>query len=123
VVPVRIGAGARLKVTEALAMGKAIVSTTLGCEGHPVQPGEQALIADDPAGFADAVVRVLRDPALGKTLGDRARALAVKSYSWPQLLERLERFLIDTAATRAEAPTRPEALRLPAARKGSRAGA
>jgi glycosyltransferase involved in cell wall biosynthesis len=101
VVPMRIGAGARLKVTEALAMGKAIVSTTLGCEGHPIVPGAQALIADDPEGFAAAVLRVLRDPALGLALGARARALAEQSYGWPVLLERLETFLTRIAEAHA----------------------
>jgi glycosyltransferase involved in cell wall biosynthesis len=111
VVPMRMGAGARLKVTEALAMGKAIVSTTLGCEGHPVEPGKHALIADDPAAFAAAVVRVLRDPALGAALGGRARALAVESYGWPVLLQRLEAFLIRIARAHAD-PARSPVARL-----------
>ena len=56
VVPLRIGGGTRLKIFEAMAMGKAVVSTTIGAEGLPVTPGRDVLIADDPRAFAQAVV-------------------------------------------------------------------
>ncbi len=61
VVPLRIGGGTRLKIFEAMAMGKAVVSTTVGAEGLPVVGGEHLLLADEPRGFARAVVRLLRD--------------------------------------------------------------
>src|SRR5207247_2851983 len=63
VVPLRVGGGTRLKIFEALAMGKAVVSTTVGAEGLPLVPGTHFLQADDPAEFAAAVVAALRDPA------------------------------------------------------------
>jgi len=59
VVPVRIGGGTRLKVVEALAMAKAVVSTSLGCEGLAVRSGDNALLADDAGGFASAIVQLL----------------------------------------------------------------
>jgi polysaccharide biosynthesis protein PslH len=90
VVPVRIGGGTRLKVVEALAMGKAVVSTTLGCEGLAVIDGEHVLLADDAAGFAAAILRVLADPDEGRRLGSAGRALVVDHYSWGNASRRLE---------------------------------
>ena len=65
VVPLRLGGGTRLKIVEAMAMGKAIVSTTLGAEGIEAVPGRDLLIEDQPAAFADAVNRLLAEPELG----------------------------------------------------------
>ncbi len=64
VVPLRLGGGTRLKIVEAMAMGKAIVSTTLGAEGIEATPGRDLLIEDEPEAFADAVSRLLADPGL-----------------------------------------------------------
>ena len=61
IVPLRIGGGTRLKIFEAMAMGKAVVSTTVGAEGLPVTHGEHVLLADEPHAFARAVVRLMRD--------------------------------------------------------------
>ena len=61
VVPLRIGGGTRLKIFEAMAMGKAVVSTTVGAEGLPVTPGSDIVIADEPDAFARAVVDMIRD--------------------------------------------------------------
>jgi polysaccharide biosynthesis protein PslH len=82
VVPVRMGGGTRLKVVEALAMSRPIVSTTLGCEGIDVIDGEHLLIADTPDDVAMATVRLLTDERLGAQLGVRGRALAVERYTW-----------------------------------------
>ena len=90
VVPLRIGGGTRLKVVEALAMGKAIVSTSLGWEGIDVRSGEHLLTADDPESFAAAVVSLLQDEAEARRLGRAARALAVEQYSWDHAGERLD---------------------------------
>lgn len=89
VVPMRIGGGTRLKVLEAMSMGKAVVSTTLGCEGYPVRDGVELIIADSPAEFARAVVRLLRDPEQRKRLGAAARAFAAR-YDWQTIVPRLE---------------------------------
>jgi glycosyltransferase involved in cell wall biosynthesis len=91
VVPLRLGSGTRLKIVEGMAMGKAIVSTTLGAEGIDAVPGRDILVADDPAAFAGAVVRLLRDPALGASLGASGRALAVERYAWSAAAADLEK--------------------------------
>lgn len=82
IVPLRIGGGTRLKILDAWALGKAVVSTSIGCEGLDAVDGGNILIADDAAGFADAVSRVLREPDLRNRLGDAARATAERTYDW-----------------------------------------
>ena len=67
VVPLRIGSGTRLKILEALAMGKAIVSTSVGAEGLDLKDGEEIFIADEPTPFADAVTRLLTDASLRRS--------------------------------------------------------
>jgi sugar transferase (PEP-CTERM/EpsH1 system associated) len=90
VVPLRVGGGTRLKIFEALAMGKPVVSTTVGAEGLPLVPGEHFLQADDPASFADAVVSLLRDPSRGAALGLAGRRLVEERYAWPQVARQFE---------------------------------
>jgi glycosyltransferase involved in cell wall biosynthesis len=92
VVPLRIGGGTRLKIVEAMAMGKAIVSTSLGAEGIEATPGSDLLIEDQPAAFADAVIRLLTDPDAAARMGRSARELAVERYSWSGAALTLERF-------------------------------
>jgi glycosyltransferase involved in cell wall biosynthesis len=92
VVPLRLGGGTRLKIVEAMAMGKAIVSTTLGAEGIEASPGGDLLIADDPADFASAVTRLLANPSLAAQIGRSARKLAVERYSWSSAAGALENF-------------------------------
>jgi glycosyltransferase involved in cell wall biosynthesis len=92
VVPLRLGSGTRLKIVEAMAMGKAIVSTTLGAEGIEAVPGRDILIEDEPAGFADAVGRLLADPGLAARVGQSARQLAVTRYGWGEAAAALESF-------------------------------
>jgi glycosyltransferase involved in cell wall biosynthesis len=87
VVPLRIGGGTRLKIYEAMAMGKAIVSTSIGAEGLPVRHGEHLLIADTPAAFAAAVLRLLRDPEEAAALGVRAAQLVRSRFGWRQAAE------------------------------------
>ncbi|MBV9547549.1 MAG: glycosyltransferase [Chloroflexi bacterium] len=88
-VPIRIGGGTRLKVVEGLAMGKAMVSTSLGCEGVAVRDGEHLLVADDPQSFARRVVDLFDTPAVGVMLGRAGRALIEREYSWELAGERL----------------------------------
>jgi len=91
VVPLRVGGGTRLKLLEAMSMAKAIVSTSLGCEGIPVQPDRELVIADDPASFAQAVVRLIRDRERRSELGVSARELAVAQHDWRHIAPLLER--------------------------------
>ena len=92
VVPLRLGGGTRLKIVEGMAMGKAIVSTTLGAEGIEAVPGRDLLVEDHPAAFADAVNRLLADPGLAARIGQSARRLAVQRYSWSGAAQALEGF-------------------------------
>ncbi len=91
VVPLRIGGGTRLKIVEAMAMGKAIVSTTLGAEGLDVLPERDLLLADDPVRFAAQVGRLLDDTSLVDWLGDAGRRLVEAHYGWHASVERLVR--------------------------------
>jgi polysaccharide biosynthesis protein PslH len=81
VVPILVGGGTRLKIYEAMAMGKAIVSTTIGAEGLVYTPGEHLLVADEPTAFADAVVNLLKAPQLRSQLGESARRLVNDCFS------------------------------------------
>jgi polysaccharide biosynthesis protein PslH len=92
VVPLRLGGGTRLKIVEAMAMGKAIVSTTLGVEGIEAVPGSDLLVEDQPAAFADAVNRLLAEPSLAARIGQSARQLAVQRYAWSEAARALESF-------------------------------
>ncbi len=89
VVPLRIGSGTRLKILEALAMGKAVVSTTVGAEGLALRDGEEILIADEPDTFANAVTRLLTDRELRQKIGTNGRARVEKDYDWRSIAERL----------------------------------
>ena len=82
IVPIRVGGGTRLKIFEAMAMAKAVVSTTIGAEGLPVKHGEDLLIADQSTSFADAVVSVLRDRELAGKLGHNSATLVREQFSW-----------------------------------------
>jgi glycosyltransferase involved in cell wall biosynthesis len=90
VVPLRLGGGTRLKIVEGMAMGKAIVSTTLGAEGLDIASGQNIVVADDAAGFANAVVRLLDEPARAAEIGAAARRLAVERYAWSAAAAKLE---------------------------------
>jgi glycosyltransferase involved in cell wall biosynthesis len=85
VVPLRVGGGTRLKIFEALAMGKAVVSTGVGAEGLPLVPGKHFVQADDPSAFASAVVSLLADANRRGALGSDGRRLVEERYSWPQV--------------------------------------
>jgi sugar transferase (PEP-CTERM/EpsH1 system associated) len=90
VVPLRIGGGTRLKIFEAMAMAKAVVSTTIGAEGLPVRDGEDIVIADEPDRFADAVVRLIRDSDARRQLEIAARRLVVERYDWSAVAQDFE---------------------------------
>lgn len=94
VVPLRVGGGTRFKVLDAMAHGKAIVSTTLGVEGLGVHTEEELLIADTAATFAAAVLRLLVDAQQGAPLGCRlglnASRFVKQEYSWAEIIPRLE---------------------------------
>ena len=91
VIPMRVGGGTRFKALEAMASGKAIVSTRLGVEGIPVEGGRELLLADTPGETAAAILRLLRDDgSLHARLGRAARAFVEARYGWEQIVPRLE---------------------------------
>jgi glycosyltransferase involved in cell wall biosynthesis len=89
IVPIRIGSGTRLKILDAMAMGKAIVSTSVGCEGLNVNDGKDILIADDPEGFSDKTIELLKNPDKRIALEKNAIELA-KTYDWGLITQRQE---------------------------------
>lgn len=101
VVPLRIGGGTRLKIFEAMAMGKAVVSTTVGAEGLPVESGANVILADAPKDFAESVISLLRDPNQRKRLGAAARTLVEEKYSWRSVAESFARTLQEVIAQTA----------------------
>jgi glycosyltransferase involved in cell wall biosynthesis len=103
--PLRVGGGTRLKIFEAMAAGKAVISTTIGAEGLPTESGRHLLIADEAEAFADAVVRVIREPELRRRIEREARTLVTTHYDWSVAAAQLERSLIDAAVAQdATAP-------------------
>lgn len=90
IVPLRIGGGTRLKVLEALAMGQAIVSTRLGCDGFTFEDGREVRFADEPAAFAAAVIGLLRDREAAARLGAAGRAYVTAHFSWQAIVPTLE---------------------------------
>jgi GT2 family glycosyltransferase/glycosyltransferase involved in cell wall biosynthesis len=100
VCPIRFGAGTRIKLLEAAAARCAIVSTTLGAEGLGLRNGRDALLADDPAAFAQAVLQLLDDKELRVRLGDAAHDTVQRQFDWPVLAGRLERVFYDLLEAR-----------------------
>jgi polysaccharide biosynthesis protein PslH len=86
IVPVRVGSGTRYKILEALSMGRAVVSTTVGAEGLGVVDREHLLLADDPQPFAAAVLELLSDAALRTSLGEAGRAHVLPRFDWEPLV-------------------------------------
>jgi glycosyltransferase involved in cell wall biosynthesis len=97
VVPIRVGGGTRLKILDAMAMGKAIVSTSIGCEGIEVTDGKDILIADTPEDFAERTAELLRNSGLREQLGRNARQTAESIYSWKKIAPMLERLYEELA--------------------------
>lgn len=82
VVPIRIGGGTRIKIFEAMAQKKAIISTSIGAEGLPLEDGKHIIIADDPDRFAGSVIRLMNDDRLVHKIGENAYSLVIEKYGW-----------------------------------------
>jgi sugar transferase (PEP-CTERM/EpsH1 system associated) len=93
VVPLRVGGGTRLKILEAMALGTPVVSTSKGAEGLEVTHGENILLADTPAEFADAVLRLLNNRALRARLAANGRRLVESQYGWEGIGKKLDQLL------------------------------
>jgi len=85
VVPLKSGAGMRVKILEAWCWAVPVVSTAVGAEGVRAVDGEQMLVADDEASLTDAVIRVLTDTALARRLSESGRSLVEQTYNWRQV--------------------------------------
>jgi len=85
VVPLRIGGGSRLKILEALAMKKAVISTTIGAEGLKITHGKNILLADTPDVFAQSVLDCLEQDSLRNSLAEEGYELVAKNYDWERL--------------------------------------
>ncbi len=101
IVPLRIGGGTRLKILEAMAMGKAIVSTSLGAEGIDGVEERDLLIADDGERFAMQIIRVLQEPQLAARIGRAARQLVETRYGWDASIDRLSDFHAELVGARS----------------------
>lgn len=95
IVPLRSGGGTRVKILNAWAMGKAIVSTSIGCEGLEAVDGENILVRDEPAAFARAIVDLERDVQLRQRLGAGARRTAEQIYSWAVIGREMNQIYLD----------------------------
>ena len=100
VVPLRIGGGTRLKILEALAMGKVVVSTSVGAEGLNLTE-EEIMIADEPAKFADSILQLMEDESKRRKLGEKGRRRVETEYDWRRIGERLQRLYESVASSAA----------------------
>ena len=100
IVPLRVGGGTRLKILDAWAMGAAVISTSIGCEGLAAVDGENILIADSAQDFATAMARVLGDDTLRRRIAAGARRTAVERYSWDVVGVAMRELYLDLATKR-----------------------
>ncbi len=107
VAPVRFGTGMRGKVLEALAMGRPLVTTSIGAEGLGARDGTHLLLGDDPAQFAAAVARLLRDPTFARRVGEAARSLAEERFDWNRIASDHERIYETILSRPTVLPTMP----------------
>jgi polysaccharide biosynthesis protein PslH len=97
IAPIRRGAGTRLKILEAMALGTPVISTSKGAEGLNVIDGEHMLIADEPEQFAARTVQLLRDAGLRQLLVGHARRLVEERYDWNEIGRRFNELVEATA--------------------------
>ncbi len=90
VVPLHAGGGMRVKILDAWLWGMPVIATPIGAEGIEIRDGENILIADDPAAFAAAVLRVLRDPTTNTQLRAAGRAWVEEKYAWQVVYRRVD---------------------------------
>ena len=110
IVPLRIGGGTRLKIFEAMAMAKAMVSTSIGAEGLDVTHGRDLVLADDAASFAAGILQLLQDPVLRARYEDAASKLAAQ-YDWLHIARRFAEVLQQARAETAGKPQAAAAVR------------
>ncbi len=102
VIPLRVGAGTKHRIFQALAMGKALVTTSVGAEGIPLKHGETAMITDDPQQFADYTVQLLNDAQMRSRLGENGRKLVLERYDWRSIYPTLDQAFHDAVRKRKQ---------------------
>jgi glycosyltransferase involved in cell wall biosynthesis len=107
VVPLRVGGGTRLKILEAMAMGRPVVSTSIGAEGLGLVPGDEIVLADDANSFAAEALRLLRRPDVGAALGRRGRERVVRDFDWRAVLSSVGPLYDDLVGQARSARSRP----------------
>ncbi len=90
VVPLRVGGGTRIKIPEAMAMAKAVISTTIGAEGLPFRDGQELRLADEPEDFARAVTELLSDGGRRAAIETAARDRVLRDHDWPSVVDSME---------------------------------
>ena len=103
IVPLRIGGGTRIKILEAMSMGKPVVSTSIGAEGLAVKDGTHVLIADTPAEFARAAVSLMSSEELCRKIGQNGRKLVLERYSWDRIASHQEQVWLAAASQESAA--------------------
>lgn len=104
VIPLRVGGGTRLKVFEAMAMGCPMVSTGIGVEGLPLEPGKHYMLADTASDFAEAVLKLLEDPGLRASTAQAARNHVAENFSSKGVAKAFEDICTQVVRSRAPAP-------------------
>ncbi len=100
VVPLRVGGGTRIKIPEAMAMGKAVLSTTIGAEGLPFRSGRELCIADGPEDFAEFAIRLLHDRSLRHSIAAAARKTVVEQYGWEAVVDAVDESIRELVSRR-----------------------
>lgn len=111
VVPLRVGGGTRIKIPEAMAMAKAVVSTHIGAEGLPFRNGYEIRLEDDPEAFSLAVIELLESPIRRTAIEKAARERVVRDHSWESVVDRVEEILArvkENCRTAAVAPAQTQ---------------
>jgi glycosyltransferase involved in cell wall biosynthesis len=103
-VPLRIGGGTRIKIFEAMAMNKAVVSTSVGAEGLPLADGREILLADSPGEFAERVVALLQQPEARHRIAAAGHRLVSSHFTWDAAAERFSEICVDIVDRTGHAP-------------------
>lgn len=104
IVPLRVGGGTRVKIPEAMAMAKAVVSTTIGAEGLPFANGREISIADDRADFAAAVTKLLLEAGRRSEMERAARERVSRDLGWDSVVNRFEEILLNASEAAKGSP-------------------
>lgn len=95
--PILYGSGTRIKILEAAAYGKPVVSTSIGAEGLLLKDGSEILVRDDPKSFAEACIRLLTNRSLAGSMGQKARLVIEQKYEQRAVVENIKKLMDDAA--------------------------